>query len=282
MNSINRDRYLDFFPTAYISYKLTKGISLSLSYSKRIDRAPYQLLDPFRWYISKYDYAVGNPFLKPSYLNNVELSLIHRNTFSAKLYYYGQKDKIGQYVILDSLNILNQIQLADNFLNANRYGFSMYKLFRVKKLVESVVQGDIYYSKYISNKEEVSDVSGTGGVIILNNTFFIHKSFKLELNLSENIPGLYNYRVMNNSFSLDVGINYTNKKKNFEVKLYLSDILKTANSEYYYYTGGIKQVYNNYFDTRAAKIVILWKPGNWYNQSSKISSSSNTEEKARL
>ncbi len=281
-NESNNNRYINFFPSLYISHKSTNGSVISLSYASRFERPPYQYLDPFRWYISKYDYAVGNPFLKPSYIKNIELSYLPNKTFNAKLYYTGQTDKIGQYVVLDSLNILNQIQQADNFLNENSYGIDIYKLLKLNTWLETVIQGNIFYSEFLSNRKEFSDLFGVGATIIMNNTITFNKNFQLVLNLEEDIPGLYNYRTMKNYFCLDTGLNYTNNKKHFEVRLFAGDLLKTANPEYYYISGGVKQVYDNYLDTRYLRILIIWRLGNWFNKTPETPSPSNIEEKKRL
>jgi hypothetical protein len=278
----HKDSYMDFFPSIYISYKLNNKNTISLNYADRIERPPYQYLDPFKWYISKYDYAMGNPFLKPSYIKNIELTYLLNNTFSTKIYYTDQNNKIGQYVILDSLNIMNQIQKTDNFLNVNTYGINIYKLLKSYSWLETVLQGNFAYSMYLSNKKEISDISGISGTIIMNNTIFINKTFQIVCNLEERIPSLYDYRSVNNFFKLDIGFNYIHSKKGFEARLVCSDIFKTANPKYSYISGGIKQIYQNYYDTRMLRLVLTWRLGNWYNNSSHISSPSNIDEKQRL
>jgi hypothetical protein len=286
-NSLNADErhknnYTDFFPSVYISHKFNNKSSISISYAERIERPPYQYLDPFRWYISKYDYAMGNPFLKPSYIKNLELTYVLNNTFTTKIYYTRQDDKIGRYVVLDSLNIMNQIQKTDNFFNVNIYGISVYKFLKLHNWMETVLQGSFAYFDYHPNKKEFANMSGISTTIIMNNTIFINKKFQLVFNLEERFPGLYNYRSMNNFFKIDIGFNYINSKKRFEAKLFVGDILKTANPEYSYTSDGIKQIYRNYYDTRMFRLTLSWRLGNWYNKTPQISLPSNADEKQRL
>ena len=281
-NEKYQDNYINFFPTIYTSYKLNNTSSLSFSYAYRIERPPFQYLDPFKWYISRYDYAMGNPFLKPSYIKNIELTYLLNSTFITKIYYTDQDNKIGQYVILDPLNILNQIQETDNFLNVNTYGINIYKFLKLNNWLETVLQGDFAYSEYISNRKEFSNISGRSGTIIINNTIHINKKFQMVCNLEDDIPGLYDYRSMNNSFNFDIGLNYILSKKGFDVRLMVRDIFKTSSPEYSYISNGINQIYHNYYDTRMLRLVLTWKLGNWYNISTKISSPSNLDEKQRL
>jgi len=278
----HHNSYMNFFPSIYISHQFKNKNNISLSFTDRIERPPFQYLDPFKWYISKYDYAVGNPYLKPSYIRNVELNYLFKNNFSTKLYFTNQDKKIGQYVILDSLNIKSQIQKTDNFLNVNTYGLNIYELLKLYKWQETVLQGDFAYSEYLSNKKEFSNVSGLSSSIIMNNTFFLNKKIQLVCNVEEDIPGLYNYRSTNNSFELDVGLNYIHSKKGFEARLFVSDIFKTSNPAYFYISDGIKQTFHNYYDSRALLLTLTWRLGNWYNRTPQKNSLSNLDENQRL
>ena len=281
-NESHKNDYINFLPSVYISHNLKNSKNISISYANRIERPPYQYLDPFKWYISKYDYAIGNPFLRPSKITNVELNYQFNNSLITKLYYSNQNDKIGQLVVLDSLNIANQIQETDNFLNINTLGINIYKLLKLHNWVQTILQGDFAYSEFLSNRKEFPNISGVKGTFIMNNTFFIKDKFQFICNAEENIPGLYNYRNMKNSFRLDIGVNYILSKKGLEARLLFADVFKTSSPEYYYVSEGIMQTYKNYYDSRMLQIIISWRFGNWYNKSSKVSSSSNIEEKQRL
>lgn len=68
----------DVFPSAHISYDLSKSTQLMTSYSRRIRRPDGRDLDPFQSYIDQYTIRVGNPKLKPEYTNSYELQLMQR------------------------------------------------------------------------------------------------------------------------------------------------------------------------------------------------------------
>ena len=281
LNEKNKNNFINFFPTLFISNKLNNKSNISLSYSERIERPPYQYLDPFKWYISKYDYSMGNPFLRPSYIKNLELTYF-LNTFSAKAYYTNQNDIIGRYVVLDSLNITKQIEKSDNFLNMNSYGINFYKYLRYKKLIEVVLQGNFAYNEYLSNRSEFANIAGLNGTFIMMNTFYVGNMFQVVCNIEERVPGLYYYRTMKNFFKFHIGFNFIHNKKGLEVRVLVSDVFKTANPEYSYISGGVEQIYKNYSDTRMLRVILSWRLGNWFNRTSSISSPSNLEEKQRL
>jgi hypothetical protein len=281
LNEVNKNNYIDFFPTLFISNKLNNKSNISLTYSERIERPPYQYLDPFKWYISKYDYSMGNPFLRPSYIKNLELTY-YSNTFSTKIYYTHQNDIIGKYVVLDSLDITKQIEKSDNFLNMNSYGINVYKFLKYKKLLEIVLQGNFTYSEYQSNRSEFVNIAGVNGTFVMMNTFYVGNMLQFVCNIEEGIPGLYNYRTMKNYYKFDLGFNFIYNKKALEVRFLVTDVFKTANPEYSYISGGVEQIYKNYSDTRMLKVILSWRLGNWFNRTSSISLPSNSEEKQRL
>ncbi|RYZ24006.1 MAG: TonB-dependent receptor [Chitinophagaceae bacterium] len=66
--------YGSLFPTVYISYAAAKKHQLSASYGRRIDRPSYQDLNPFLFFIDKYTFEQGNPFMRPQFTDNIELT----------------------------------------------------------------------------------------------------------------------------------------------------------------------------------------------------------------
>ncbi len=89
-----RNKYLNVFPSAFVKYELKKG-ELSLSYSRRINRPTADNLNPFTSYADPYNLRMGNPALRPEYINsfdfgyslnkkkvNVTISAFYRRTNS--------------------------------------------------------------------------------------------------------------------------------------------------------------------------------------------------------
>ena len=78
-DSITNKSYFDPFPTAYIGYtskplgKLQQPISVSASYTRRIKRPNYWMLNPFKSYVDAYSVQMGNTELRPEFNNDVEL-----------------------------------------------------------------------------------------------------------------------------------------------------------------------------------------------------------------
>ena len=78
-DTITRKSYFNPFPTAYIGYtssplgKIAQPIAVSASYTRRIKRPNYWMLNPFRTYVDAYSYQEGNTELTPEFNNDVEV-----------------------------------------------------------------------------------------------------------------------------------------------------------------------------------------------------------------
>ena len=69
-----RNSYVQLFPSVFILKKLAKNHALNFTYSRRVNRPGYENLNPFQFYLDKYTYEKGNPYLEPEIANNIELS----------------------------------------------------------------------------------------------------------------------------------------------------------------------------------------------------------------
>ena len=71
--------YWNVFPSAHLSYTLSKSTDLKLSYSRRISRPRARDLNPFAEYRDPKNISYGNPLLVPEYIHSVELALQYQS-----------------------------------------------------------------------------------------------------------------------------------------------------------------------------------------------------------
>ena len=92
--------YTNLFPTAYLQYKAdTAGRNtFSLNYGRRIDRPYYQDLNPFLSPLDKFTYYTGNPFLRPSFTDNIEVSHTYRDRYTTSFEYSRTKDDVEETI----------------------------------------------------------------------------------------------------------------------------------------------------------------------------------------
>lgn len=110
-NAIRKDSsfsktYNNLFPTAVVSYKADSLHVFTLSVGRRIDRPAFQKLNPFVFVINKYTYEQGNPYYKPQYTWNMELSHQYKDILVTTLGYSVTKDYFSQIFLTDSNGLI--------------------------------------------------------------------------------------------------------------------------------------------------------------------------------
>jgi outer membrane receptor protein involved in Fe transport len=72
----NNQTYLDLFPSAAASYKISDGVSVQASFSRRIFRPRLWNLNPFFNPRNDFNISAGNPNLQPEYTDSYEVTSI--------------------------------------------------------------------------------------------------------------------------------------------------------------------------------------------------------------
>ncbi len=84
--------YVNLFPTAFVQYQATENSQVSVNYGRRIGRPNYQDMNPFVYQIDPYTSTRGNPYLRPSYTDNVEASWTYKWATTIKIAYSRTND----------------------------------------------------------------------------------------------------------------------------------------------------------------------------------------------
>ncbi len=122
--------YQIYIPSLTIQKQLTSTQTLKLSYSKRITRPSYQLLDPYVIKTNILGQTEGNPQLSPEVSQTIELNyntFIKSSLVNASIYYRhitGVIESIAQPIRVDSLaGTLTESHNADE---NNSFGFNFF------------------------------------------------------------------------------------------------------------------------------------------------------------
>lgn len=98
--------YNSLFPTATISVQTDSVNNFTFSAGRRIDRPGFRSLNPFVYVINKYTYESGNPYYRPQYTWNTELTHSFKGLLVTSLGYSYTKDYFSQIFYADSTNII--------------------------------------------------------------------------------------------------------------------------------------------------------------------------------
>jgi outer membrane receptor protein involved in Fe transport len=112
-----RKNYVNFFPSAFFTYKISEGNSVQTSYSRRLRRPRSRNLNPFPYSIGdNRNLRTGNPDLNPTYTDSYELGYLKTwkksNLFSSV--YYRKTNGVVQRITerIDTINISKPVNLS--------------------------------------------------------------------------------------------------------------------------------------------------------------------------
>ena len=92
--------YNNLFPTIFMLYKVDSlGIhQLGLSVGRRINRPDYQSMNPFTYPLDRFTLYSGNPYLQPTFSQNVELSHTYKGRFTTAFEFTYVADVISETI----------------------------------------------------------------------------------------------------------------------------------------------------------------------------------------
>lgn len=95
--------YTDFFPHADVSFAFDKkkNVMLTGSYRRKISRPGFSQLNPYRMRLNSNSYVVGNPQMKPSYMNEYSLTGVLFGNHSLTVGFSETKDGVSQLIVPD-------------------------------------------------------------------------------------------------------------------------------------------------------------------------------------
>jgi len=165
-NDFNTKKYNNLFPSATFNYEFSQSSSLSLSYSKRINRPRGRFLNPVSTLSSNINIFQGNPDLDPSLTDAIDLGYLkkwNKLTFNTSAYINVTNDSFqfirkesglfvdGVPVILSTpINLAKEYRAGFEF-NLN---YSPYKWWRLNGNFNAFrveTQGDYSYVDFTGN-----------------------------------------------------------------------------------------------------------------------------------
>lgn len=258
--TINNDTKL--FPSLSFSYAKNDDNNFGFSYGRRINRPNFKNLNPFRFYINDRSYSVGNPFLQPSFSDNIEFYHLYKKNLNTSVFLNITTNGSGPVFTSDSKN-QTQIITKENYFKQYNYGLTESFSFRKSRWFKSQNSINIlgYYTKFIQDFGSAPK-NGMQLYLTSNNTFSLSKNTKLQVNSwysSQHNRGLFSLGEM---FDLSLGLQHDFKNK-IKMSLLFNDVFKTAGLNNCNSTvNGIEQVYRQNESTRNFRVSLSYNFGN--------------------
>lgn len=255
--------YTDFFPNVGLSFDNQKKHTWSLSIGRRITRPNYQDLNPFEKPISPLTIWKGNPFLKPNYVMNYQVSysykqkLIITNTYSVTNGFFASIfEVIGENA--------NQI-IPRNMDKATIYNVSASYPVEVSKHWDFILFANGGHKTFEGNLEGTDiDIEATTYDFRIQNN--VKLPWEILMDLSYFFQSDWIWRgsvVVRGNHNLGFGLRKDFLKKQLQLRVTGTDILKTTNDYSYEGNyGGIDIKGVRSFDTQRFGLGVTYKFGN--------------------
>jgi hypothetical protein len=282
ITEINEQNYFKLFPTFYALYKANEKHQIGFSYGKRISRPQYSWLNPFRSYYNSYSYFVGDPKLKPTIIDNLNLTYTLKDKYNFDLYYRHEKNPSMEIsyqdyetttVVYHLTNIEKNTAIGLDF-NTNLTFFDWW---------ESGIQTGLNYTQDtfqgIDKKMYQNKRLQFNGSVNNRFTFNKKKDSTAEANFYYNSPSVQGTFTISQSTRLDFAFRKKIFHEKWEVFALFSDVYRgekqtvTTNyaNQYNYFT--------DYNDTQSFRIGFKYNIG---NQKLSEKTREQTEEQKRL
>jgi len=274
--------YINYFPSAGLTYQKNPQHIYSLNFGRRINRPDYNVLNPFREQLSELSYSKGNKLLQPEIVNNIEIGYTLNYKYSFKLSYSNTANQITRLIGPDELDPRASFISWDNLASQKLYNLNASVPLDITKWWNSYTNISV---SYIDNQADygdgrVVDVQAGSYNIFQQNTFSLGKKWKGEISGWYSGPGVWGgVFLYDPSYSLNLGIQrkFLNDKMN--VRLIVSDITyQTGWSGVAQFNGQIGYGAGNW-DSRRATLSISYDLGNKSIKSRKRNTGIETESK---
>lgn len=223
-----RRRYGNFFPSIFISHKLSKTQAFNLSYNKRITRASYKDFAPFTLYFDQNTLVTGNPKLLPTISDALQGSYILKDTYIFSLKYSNDKNTISRYQPHVNTETNQLSYYAENLAGIQTIALSSSIPIKLTKWWQSQNNLTGYWQQMntIYQDKPVS-LSVWNMQFNTSQTFSLPRKFTAEITYFYNTPTLFGITHSLAKSELTVGIQKQLPKDKGILRLNISDVFWT-------------------------------------------------------
>ena len=221
--------YNDWFPNLSAAWQKDKW-SAQLSYSKRITRPPYNMLTSMIVYDSRMFYEGGNPLLRPSVRQSIDLNLTYAwLTFMAGFTrendlftHIGRVyDEEQEIAIFQPMNFDHQDRVYATLVASPKFGF--WQPTATLHYYQQMFDAEAYGAPEKLNKPEFS--------FDLKSWFVIHPTMKALVQMSYSGSNHWAFMYRGSNFAVNARLQKSFFNERLSCTLYANDIFRTAKTK---------------------------------------------------
>ncbi len=258
-NRVKRN-YLDFFPSAALTWTVSQKHTLNLTYSRRIDRPTYQDLNPFENKLDELTYQKGNAFLRPQYTDNVELTHTFLGMINTTVGYSHIKDYATE--VTDTIRNATYLQ-QQNLATQQILNFNIGSPLPLAKWWNGYVNFWFNYQLFdgkIGENKVDQNIAAYGAY--MQHSFSLGKDYTAELSGWYNGPGVWGgtWRTRQQG-AMDIGLQKSLFQKKASIKASFTDIFFTAPWKATNDFGGLYIRGGGNWESRTFRLNFSWRFG---------------------
>ena len=283
MSQTTERQYLNLFPSVSAQYSQSEKTQFGFSYSRKIERAQFGIVNPFLTYISPYRYSQGNAAILPSLSHNFELSYSYSSLLSAAVSYTRYSDVInGSF----QKNDVTQV-VTNSFANYPSAEQLSVNITLMKPLLNNKWQTNTTLSFMAAQVHAGPGTIGVGAAspgayLSSNHILTLRAGLKAEVSASYMSPMTFGGMAIRSSYSGNVGISQTVLKGNGTLTLNVTDVFNTQRARFDVLAAGINSQNVNKVESRFVKLNFSYKFGNQKVKASQRRETGVEAEKARM
>ncbi|QTE21835.1 outer membrane beta-barrel family protein [Polaribacter cellanae] len=217
----------NFFPFINIAFNYSDNNNFNLSYTKRINRPRFSNLMPFTYYVDPYTQLIGNPNLKSSITNQVELQFIHKRNYIFSIAYSLINNSIYQTPIQNNAT-LNTILTPLNIDKTHSLSLNANLSFDLTKWWYFNINAIGFYDKISSSNDAINIASDNfSGQIVTTNSFSLPKNIQFEITTDYVSPFIQGPYKTDDLFSMNASLSKSFFDNKMRVSIIGNDILRT-------------------------------------------------------
>ncbi|MBN2281852.1 MAG: TonB-dependent receptor [Candidatus Marinimicrobia bacterium] len=249
---------LDFFPSAHLSWKQTETTQIMGSYTRRIERPRGHWLEPFITWQDAYTVRIGNPDIKPEYIDSYELSFLQyfgKNMISLEAYRRINNNKVERvqsvYEEADDVILHTIANVGKDYVFGTEFMFRM-NLLRWWTLNW---MGNLYDYRIKGEYGEMAfDNHSFNWNMRLNSDFKFSKGTTFQINTGYNSPTVTAQGTREGDFSVNLAVKQNFLQNKLTTTLQVRDVFGTGKRES---TTETDRLYSYNYMEREAPMVML-------------------------
>ncbi|TYB79891.1 TonB-dependent receptor [Bizionia myxarmorum] len=230
-NSIIKQDYFDWFPTANISFQASEKISVYSNYKRSIERPDFQSLNPFKFYLNDNTIVTGNPNLQPAISDHYVIGISLNDSFFVEAYYKDTQSSFMELPLQDNANSL-LVYTPTNLTKTVEYGFDFVAIFDItSRWNVYAVTSFFNWSDKATINNSILEMDTWSNYSVLSNSFTFLKDNSLTANFSMVYMSDYQqgFQTVGSRLISDLAIKKTILNKKGSLTLAFANLFNTQN-----------------------------------------------------